>query len=320
MTQMKLSKTLLTALAICVIAAACKKEDDSTTTYKSFSGTFEVGELPSFVNPGDEFDFVCEGLSFPEDETDDSIEIVYTFSASDTDKTDTVSTYHLVVPDIVGEFTLTAKASATGYYTKTVTLTTTVVSDKSITGANKKNLAQQHDPRDAKRYHYTTIGVQKWFSDNLAYFETDAEGNYKFGRPYMDASAAEDAFGGFYTWDEAQRACPTGWHLPSLDEWNAIGDQAGDLMCDAYYNGARLWEFWPDVQVTNSKKFFAYPFGYVTVVDSEYTYTGFNDYAFFWADKDGSPACCYIYVAEPKVKVWDNPSPTDFAAQIRCVK
>ena len=115
MTQMKLSKTLLTALAICVIAAACKKEDDSTTTYKSFSGTFEVGELPSFVNPGDEFDFVCEGLSFPEDETDDSIEIVYTFSASDTDKTDTVSTYHLVVPDIVGEFTLTAKASATGY-------------------------------------------------------------------------------------------------------------------------------------------------------------------------------------------------------------
>ena len=320
MTQMKLSKTLLTALAICAIAAACKKEDDSTSTYKSLSGTLEVGELPAFVNPGDEFDFASEGLSIPEDETDESIEIVYTYTTSDTDKTDTVSTYHLVVPDIIGKFTLTAKATATGYYTKTVALTTTVVSDKSITGANKKNLTSHHDSRDAKRYHYTTIGGQKWFSDNLAYFETDEEENYSFGRPYMDASAAEDIFGGFYTWEEAQRACPEGWHLPSLDEWNAIGDQAGDLMCDAYYNGVRLWEFWPDVKVTNAKHFFAFPFGYATIVDDAYDFTGFNDYAFYWADNAGSPVCCYIYVAAPRINVWDNPSPKDFAAQIRCVK
>lgn len=320
MTQMKLSKILFTALAVCAIAAACKKEDDSTTTYKSLSGTFTVGELPAFVNPGDEFDFASEGLSFPEDETDASLEIIYTYTNSEVSKTDTVSTYHLVVPDIVGEFTLTAKAAATGYYTKTITLTTTVVSDKSITGADKNSLAQQVDSRDNKHYHTVSINGQRWFADNLAYFETDDEGTYSFGRPYKEAKAAEDVFGGFYTWEEAKTACPEGWHLPTVDEWNAIGDQAGDLMCDAYYNGDRLWEFWPDVKVTNAKKFFAYPFGYATVVDDTYSFTGFNDYAFFWADNAGSPVCYYIYVAAPRINIWDNPSESDFAAQLRCVK
>ena len=317
---MKLSKILLSALALCAVAAACKKDDDSTSTYKSLSGTFTVGELPVFVNPGDEFDFVSEGLSFPDDEKDASLEIVYTYTTSQTDKIDTISTYHIVIPDITGEFTLTAKANATGYYTKTVTLTTTVISEKSITNADKSGYFQQYDNRDGKTYYFTTIDGKKWFSDNLAYYETDSEGNYSFGRPYQDAAAAEDVFGAFYTWEEARSACPQGWHLPSLDEWNAIGDQAGDLMCDAYYNGARLWEFWPDVKVTNTKRFFAFPFGYATVVDDAYDFTGFNDYAFFWADNAGSPVCCYIYVAAPRIKVWDNPSPTDFAAQVRCVK
>lgn len=320
MIQMKLSKILLAALAVCAIAAACKKEDDSTPTYKSMSGTFTVGELPVFVNPGDEFDFVSEGLSFPEDETDASLEIIYTYSTSEDSQIDTVSAYHLVIPDITGEFTLTAKASATGYYTKTVTLTTTVVSEKSITGADKSGLVQQYDTRDGKRYCYTTIGDKKWLSDNLAYFEQDEEGNYTFGRPYMEAEAAEDVFGGFYTWEEAKTACPEGWHLPSVDEWNAIGDQAGDLMCDAYYNRDRLWEFWPDVKVTNAKKFFSFPFGYATIVDGTYSFTGFNDYAFFWADNAGAPVCYYIYAAAPRINIWDNPSESDFAAQLRCVK
>lgn len=317
---MKLSKILLSALALCAVAAACKKDDDSTSTYKSLSGTFTVGELPVFVNPGDEFDFVSEGLSFPDDEKDASLEIVYTYTTSQTDKIDTISTYHIVIPDITGEFTLTAKANATGYYTKTVTLTTTVISEKSITNADKSGYVQQYDNRDGKTYYFTTIDGKKWFSDNLAYYETDSEGNYSFGRPYQDAAAAEDIFGAFYTWEEARSACPEGWHLPSLDEWNAIGDQAGDLMCDAYYNGDRLWEFWPDVKVTNAKHFFAFPFGYATIVDDTYDFTGFNDYAFFWADNAGSPVCCYIYVAAPRINIWDNPSPTDFAAQVRCVK
>ena len=311
---------LLSALALCAVAAACKKDDDSTSTYKSLSGTFTVGELPVFVNPGDEFDFVSEGLSFPDDEKDASLEIVYTYTTSQTDKIDTISTYHIVIPDITGKFTLTAKANATGYYTKTVTLTTTVISEKSITNADKSGYVQQYDNRDGKTYYFTTIDGKKWFSDNLAYYVTDSEGNYSFGRPYQDAAAAEDIFGAFYTWEEARSACPEGWHLPSLDEWNAIGDQAGDLMCDAYYNGDRLWEFWPDVKVTNAKHFFAFPFGYANIVDDTYDFTGFNDYAFFWADNAGSPVCCYIYVAAPRINVWDNPSPTDFAAQVRCVK
>ncbi len=65
---------------------------------------------------------------------------------------------------------------------------------------------------------------------------------------------------------------------------------------------------------------FLMPFGYATIVDDEYDFTGFNDYAFYWASDEGKPICKYIYVATPKVLDWVNPSETDFAAQIRCVK
>ena len=62
------------------------------------------------------------------------------------------------------------------------------------------------------------------------------------------------------------------------------------------------------------------PFGYATIVDGEYTFTGFNDYAFNWADDAGKPVCKYIYVSNPKVIDWPSASETDFAAQLRCIK
>ncbi len=157
-------------------------------------------------------------------------------------------------------------------------------------------------------------------AQNLAYFEKDAEGAYTLGRPYSSAKATEELFGGYYTWADAQNACPSGWRLPTAAEFDALGTDAGAIMGNARFNGNLLWEFWPEVKITNSAGLFALPFGYATIVDDDYTFYGFFDYCFFWVDNAGAPMCRSIYVKDPDIKVWGSPSATDFAAQLRCVK
>ena len=91
------------------------------------SGDLSVGtEMPSFVNPGDKFDFVSSGVTIPESETDKTVERVYTYKDSEKNVKDTIDKYSVVIPDIVGEYKVTATAEAKGYYTKTKVLTTTV--------------------------------------------------------------------------------------------------------------------------------------------------------------------------------------------------
>ena len=315
---MKYSKLIFAFAFSFVLASACKK-DESTPSYKSLSGTLEIGTLPLYVNPGDEFSFTSSGVSLPESETDQSLEIIYTYKNSENNKKDTLSSYSVTIPDIVGEYTITATAELTGYYSKTSTLSTTVVSEKSLTEYDLTSLSQVLDNRDGKRYRRSSINGKWWFAQNLAYYEKNEEGEYSFGSSYYSEKATEDVFGGFYSGEEALRACPEGWRLPTVEEWDALGGLAGDMMCDSYYNGERLWEFWPEVNKTNKLKLFALPFGYATIAEGDYSFTGFNDYACFWATKAGVPVCKYIYSQTPELLEWESPSPKDFAAQIRCV-
>lgn len=315
-----MKKKVIFAVSLGVLLCfSCKKEEE-TVTYKTLSGTLAVGRMPEYVNPGDKFSFKSEGVSIPESETDKSLEIVYTYKASNVEKKDTTDTYEVVIPEEVGDFSIVATASADGYYSKSLTLKTTVVSDKSLSGFDKANLSQILDSRDSKRYHVVNIGGTQWTADNIAYYEKDEEGNYTFGASYVRVKATEDVMGGFYSWEEARTACPAGWRIPTVAEWDALGSAAGDLMCDAYFNNSRLWEFYPDMHITNKTGLCALPFGYATIAAGEYEFAGINDYALYWADDNGKPLCKYIYVATPSVLVWDDPSDTDFAAQLRCVR
>lgn len=315
---MKLYRILLIAALGALALSACKK-DEETTTSKSLVGTLSAGSMDAYSNPGDTYTFSASGLSLAADETDQSIEIIYYFK--DGDYTDTTTTFTLTIPDTLGTYSITVGAKAEGYYTRSVTLSTTVVSERSLTNIIKPiGSTIETDSRDSKKYLTVPAGGLTWFIQNLAYFEKDAEGNYTLGRPYKSAKAIEDIVGGFYNWTDAQNACPAGWRMPTAAEFDALGADAGALMCDGYFNGARLWEFWPSVKITNSLGFGALPFGYATIVDDEYTFYGFNDYCYFWVDNAGSPACRAIYVKDSDIKVWDSPSPTDFAAQLRCVK
>ena len=84
-----------------------------------------------------------------------------------------------------------------------------------------------------------------------------------------------------------------------------------------------LWEYWPQVKITNNKWLSAIPSGYAVKGDY-YQFSGFMQYAAFWtADSDPADATKalyrYINVNQPEVYTASADKAT-FAASVRCVK
>lgn len=335
----KYLKISLALFASALLAFSCKeKEEETTTNY--FSGSLKF-DIPSYVNKGQSFDLVPSGAK-REDGGDYTVywKLISDdsrISLTDTTKLSTESKdgrYKLVVPDTLCTFTVTCYYSAKGYSSSSCSKKFVVVDSDRENGSLKGLQLRSGDfvfvdARDGMKYNCTTIGKTDWFRENLAYAAK--------GKAFFDSEAMSKVAGRFYTWTDAKSACPMGWRLPSQQDWmdaaKAAGAEisdknstfkgaAGLFMEDVYFNGSKMWEFWPDVKVTNKTGISLFPFGYALVEGSDYSFRNYVDYSAHWtADEmdDDFAFYRYVYVKNPDL-FCGNAAKDGFAAQVRCVR
>lgn len=76
------------------------------------------------------------------------------------------------------------------------------------------------DARDRQEYRTVKIGTQIWMAENLSFA---AEESFCYTRFNYDCRK----YGRFYTWDVAKNVCPTGWHLPTAEEFDQLFAEVG---------------------------------------------------------------------------------------------
>lgn len=213
-----------------------------------------------------------------------------------------------------------------GNYTVSLTVTNNVGSNTE-TKTNYITVHNVDDPTgtvtdyDSNVYNTIKIGYQIWMAENVKtthYADgtalvdgTDStdiwnDDSTKYWFVYDDDLANKDTFGLLYTWAAAvhgntgssaapsgiQGICPTGWHVPSDEEWKELEMYIGMNQSEANGwdwrgtdEGGKLKEtgtiHWkaPNTGATNVIGFTALPGGY-RYKDGTYHYL--YDYAYFW--------------------------------------
>ncbi|WP_407450274.1 FISUMP domain-containing protein [Fibrobacter sp.] len=136
-------------------------------------------------------------------------------------------------------------------------------------GSNDKNTQPEYttstmtDSRDGKTYKTVTIGSQTWMAENLAY-----KTEYSF--EYDDTFFSSFESGLFYDWEDAATGgenngdiCPSGWHLPTKNEWQILINFAGGREAADVLKSENFWETENGVKKGIDKMgFTALPAGY----------------------------------------------------------
>ena len=331
--KMNVKKTVLCGLVLFSVSLfSCKKEEETTFKYLSGLPTFT---LPMYATMGQTFTVTPAKVTHPDGEG-----YGYYWKTSWSDVKDTTKTidgtgdgtFTFTTPNEIGEYTVSCVVFADGYSTSSSKATIYVVDITLGTTVKGTGIlpADDHftDARDGKTYYTVAAGGKTWMRNNLGY--------NGLGEPYLSSTAMDYIIGRFYSWNEAKQACPEGWRLPTESDWTALAASAdasgsfhegetfsgiaGALMADARFLDTKMWEFWPNVKISNTTAMAVLPVGYAVSSD-RIRFTGMNTYAVFWtADSSrGNGLFRYLYVDKNDVFSGEG-DPDSFLATVRCVK
>ena len=142
------------------------------------------------------------------------------------------------------------------------------------------------DERDGQEYKTVYIGEQIWMAENLKYVSENSE-------CYNDILEKCDVYGRLYPWADAMDACPSGWHLPSLDEWKILYTYAGGIKTSA--SKLRATDVWT---CSGCKGSDAYGFSVLPAGayrDMHSAFWDINATGYFWTSTDYDSGGEYVY-------------------------
>lgn len=186
------------------------------------------------------------------------------------------------------------------------------------------------DDRDGHVYRTVKIGNQIWMAENMAIKLDDSyspNGDYKNIQKY----------GRLYTWRSAQKACPPGWHLPTIADFESLLKASGSNDNKVMPNPAFLalvakddlvWDHDYKNQVTNSIGFSALPAGYYYAGDYDYDdscfygggYYRFGQGAYFWTGENYGSRFCNYYLGLGNGNAYVDEDDEASGHSVRCIK
>jgi len=131
------------------------------------------------------------------------------------------------------------------------------------------------DDRDGQKYTTVKIGNLVWMAQNLNY-QTES-GSWC----YNNDNSNSNIYGRLYDWETAKNASPTGWRLPSKDDWAKLVAAAGSSEFEFLDAGKKLKSKsgWSKNSGTDKFGFSALPGGYRR---SDGTFNNAGDYGCWW--------------------------------------
>ncbi len=202
------------------------------------------------------------------------------------------------------------------------------------------------DNRDGNQYKWIKIGTQTWMAENLAYLpsvnppseESGTDPRYYVygynGSSVTEAKAADNynKYGVLYNWPAASAACPTGWHLPTDEEWKALEmylgmsqEEADKTRYRGTDEGSRLAgnsSLWDSGNLKNNAAFGTSGF---TALPGGFYYSGATSgvgrYGKWWSNGISSTRAMdrSLYYTGPQIGRGDA-SLKEYGYSVRCIK
>lgn len=164
------------------------------------------------------------------------------------------------------------------------------------------------DGRDGQQYKYTIIGGNTWMAENL---------NYSSSKSWCYANKEDncDKYGRLYSIEVANNVCPSGWRLPTSDDWNALIDNVGESSAVQMMKK----NSWNGVNALNSFCFNALPSGYRNI-NSGISSTE-NFFGYWWSSSKNPDQTNIVYhISYDNIHTRAISFEDEYAFSIRCIK
>jgi len=161
---------------------------------------------------------------------------------------------------------------------------TDLLKSSSSVAVSTAKYGSMQDSRDGKNYKTIVIGNKTWMAENLNFYK-NLDGSIVLDSTfcYDDVLTNCEKYGRLYQEDEASKACPEGWRIPTEEEWdvmrNTVKAQFGVEDANAPLRAVGAWE--DKILATNASGFSAVPAGYR---NKSGQYDGEGNKAYFWGE------------------------------------
>ena len=158
------------------------------------------------------------------------------------------------------------------------------------------------DERDKQVYKTVSINEQQWMAKNLAYKSLNESWAYNNDENNVSK------YGLLYSWEIAKNICPSGWHLPTKEDFETLLYYAGESEKERYAilkeeKGIDFLSFFSGVRFENGK------------------FHQIGTESFFWSSSSLIPSTAWLLeISSINKKVKMNNYNAKFGFSVRCIK